>query len=272
MITGSIVTYHNSEDDIKKVIDSFLGFGLDSILFIVDNSSNDSLSSLSNNIRIRYIYNNENIGFGAAHNVAFKEAYKLGSSYHILLNPDIYFSSTIISVLIKKMNLDSTIGLIMPKIVYPNGQTQYLCKLLPTPKDLILRRFIPFKKIKEKHEVRYELRFFSYNKEVEIPVLSGCFMIIRTSVLKRVNGFDEQFFMYLEDVDLCRRIGKISKLIYFPEVKVTHNYEKGSYSNSKLLLFHIKSAIRYFNKWGWMFDKERIKINKKALQKLKYKG
>ena len=159
----------------------------------------------------------------------------------------------------------------MPKIVYPNGSTQHLCKLLPTPKDLILRRFIPFEKNKKRLENRYELRFFSYNTEAEIPVLSGCFMMIRTSILKDVNGFDQRFFMYLEDVDLCRRIGEVSRLIYYPEVKIVHNYEKGSYKNKRLLTYYVKSPIKYFNKWGWLLDKERSRINKRALRKLKYK-
>ena len=58
------------------------------------------------------------------------------------------------------------------------------------------------------------------------------------------------------------------KSIYYPEVSVFHEYEKGSYKNSKLLRYHLLSAARYFNKWGWFFDKERSKINKNILKKL----
>ena len=271
LITGSLVVYHNSKEDIKKVIDSFLGYGSTSILIIIDNSVNDSLKTLCRDPRVRYVFNNANLGFGAAHNIAFKMAYQLNSEYHILLNPDVYFEPSIIRDLITKMELDTSIGLLMPKIVYPNGETQYLCKLIPSPKDLILRRFIPFKKIKKKLQNRYELQFFSYEEEAEIPVLSGCFMFIRTSVLKRVKGFDERFFMYLEDVDLCRRIGRISRLVYYPKVETVHNYEKGSYKNRKLLLYHIKSAIKYFNKWGWVLDNERTRINKRTLNRLNYR-
>ncbi|MFT7071900.1 glycosyltransferase family 2 protein [Patiriisocius sp. Uisw_017] len=269
LITASLVVYHNSKEDIKKVIDSFLGYGSTSILFIVDNSASDSLSALCSDSRVKYIFNNTNVGFGAAHNIAFNGAYQLESDYHILLNPDVYFDPSIIKDLIYKTESDASIGLLMPKIVYPNGDTQNLCKLIPSPKDLILRRFIPFKGIKKRLENRYELRFYCYNEEAEIPILSGCFMMIRTSVLKKVEGFDERFFMYLEDVDLCRRIGKISRLVYYPKVEIVHNYEKGSYKNKKLLSYHIKSAIKYFNKWGWAFDKERSRINKKTLLNLK---
>ena len=141
--------------------------------------------------------------------IACKEAYKLKSSYHILLNTDVYFKPWIIEELIKKANSDTTIVLLMPKIVSLIGSTQHLCKLLPTPKDLILRRFYPLKN-KKRLKNRYKLHFLSCNTEAEIPVLSGCFIIVRTSILKNVKGFNHRFFMYLEDVDICRRIGQIS--------------------------------------------------------------
>ncbi|UAM97191.1 glycosyltransferase family 2 protein [Polaribacter litorisediminis] len=271
LLTASLVVYHNAKEDIKKVIDSFLGYGSKSVLFIIDNSANDSLKVLCDNSRVVYVFNDKNIGFGAAHNIAFNKAYQLESEYHILLNPDVYFKPSIIKDLIHKAASDLSIGLLMPKVIYPNGNTQHLCKLIPSPKDLILRRFIPFKGMKKRLENRYELRFFSYDEEAEIPVLSGCFMMIRTSILKTVNGFDDRFFMYLEDVDLCRRVSGVSRLVYYPKVSIVHNYEKGSYKSKKLLSYHIQSAIKYFNKWGWFFDAERSKINHKTLLKLNYK-
>lgn len=269
LITGSIVTYHNYIDDIQKVIESFLKYSSDSILFIVDNSSNQLLSELCEDSRIKYIYNNANIGFGAAHNIAIKKAISVNSKYHIILNPDIYFTAGVIENLENKLNSNSEIGLVMPKIIYPNGDTQYLCKLLATPFDLLLRRFIPIRSILEKRNYKYEFRFSDYNSEMDVPSLSGCFMFVRTAILKEVGGFDERYFMYLEDLDLCRRIGEVSKTLYYPEVEVTHAYEKGSYKNKKLLWFHISSAIKYFNKWGWFWDNKRVKSNKKALLQFK---
>ena len=265
MITGSIVIYHNSECDIKKVIDSFLGDNNKVLLFVIDNSSNDSLSKLCNDFRIRYIFNNKNLGFGAAHNIAFNKAYELNSKYHFLLNPDITFNPSIVNCLVKKANSDNKIGIIMPRIIYPDGSIQHLCKLLPTPFDLIIRRFLPNNNLKNSLKSKYELHFISQTKEAEIPCLSGCFMLLRSSILKQIGGFDERYFMYLEDVDLCRQMGSVSKLIYYPHYSVIHNYEKGSYTNKKLRNFHISSAIKYFNKWGWLFDQKRKRINNKIL-------
>ena len=91
LLTASLVVYHNAKDDIKKVIDSYLGYSSTSILFVVDNSADTSLKELCKDSRIRYTFNDANIGFGAAHNLAFQKAYQLDSDYHILLNPDVYF-------------------------------------------------------------------------------------------------------------------------------------------------------------------------------------
>ena len=93
-------------------------------------------------------------------------------------------------------------------------------------------------------------------------------MFIRTAALRQAGLFDERFFMYMEDVDLSRRIHKHYRTVYYPEVSVFHQHEKGSYKNITLLKYHVQSAIRYFNKWGYFFDKDRQEINKKILKKL----
>jgi GT2 family glycosyltransferase len=270
VITASIVLFHNKKEDLQKVIGSFLGHKGNVNLILVDNSSNDELSSLANDPRINYIFNNSNLGFGKAHNIALNQAFNLNSDYHIFLNPDIYFSPVIISIILQRFENEESIGLISPKILYKNNEVQFLCKLLPTPIDLIIRRFISIGNIRQKLINKYEMRFFGYDKEIEPPTVSGCFMFIKTSVIKKVGGFDERFFMYLEDVDLSRRIAQVSKVLFYPKVHITHKYEKGSYKQLRLLLYHLSSAIKYFNKWGWVFDKERKLINIQILNQLNY--
>ena len=264
MITASIVSYHHRLNELKKVIDCVLAEQVDK-LYIVDNSSDDRLRELEGTSdRIRYIHS-INRGYGAGHNIAIQEAIELGSTYHVVVNPDIYFEKGVLKKLETYMDASSSVGLVMPRILYPDWELQYLCKLLPSPSDLLFRRFLPWKKYVEKKNRNYELRFTDYNQEMEVPSLSGCFMFIRTSVLKQVRGFDERYFMYAEDLDLCRRIGEVSRTMYYPFVSVFHKYEKGSYKNRKLLKYHICSVVKYFNKWGWFFDFERKKINKRIL-------
>jgi len=270
----SIVLYHNKEEQVKKAIESVLNTDLNITLYLVDNSSTDSLRELERiDKRIVYIFNNSNLGFGKAHNIALKKSIEKNIPYHLVLNPDVYFEKGVLEELYNFMEANKDVGLAMPKVLYPDGNIQYLCKLLPTPLDLFGRRFLnfgPFKKIVEKRNEVYELRFTGYDKLMEVPYLSGCFMFIRTEVLKKVGLFDERFFMYLEDTDLSRRIHRIAKTVYYPYVHIYHEYGKGSYKSLKLLYYHIKSAIKYFNKYGWFFDKEREEINKKILNKLSW--
>lgn len=271
-LSASIVLYQTDLTPLKKVIDSYFACKSEALqLFLVDNSPTDVLKSVVTmypDKEIYYIFNNENMGYGKAHNIAIKKSMEQGLSYHIVLNPDIVIQEGALEKLTFYMNEHPEVGNIMPKIIYPNGQLQYLCKLLPSPIDLIFRRFIPFKKWRDKINQKYELHSFRYDKKINIPNLSGCFMFLRTEALEKVGLFDENIFMYLEDIDLNRRIHRAYKTIFFPEAVVVHEYQKASYKNIKLLKVHIKSAIYYFNKYGWFFDKERKIINAQTLQEI----
>lgn len=267
MITISIVLYNHSFEEIEQLITPFLKHEIIRNIYLIDNSetSNTRFSTLP----INYIYTGSNLGYGKAHNIAIKKSIEQNTKYHIVLNPDIESGIEVLLGLLDYMESHSEVGLCMPNIVYPDYQRQYLCKLLPTPFDLIFRRFIPTRHLKKYHENKFELKKANYNCDFYAPSLSGCFMFMRTSILQRINGFDERFFMYCEDLDLCRRINHFSDLRYVPSDPVIHHYTKGSYKISKLLIYHIKSAIQYFNKWGWFLDNERKIINKKALSQFK---
>ena len=271
-LSASIVLYQTNLTPLKKVIDSYFACKSEALqLFLIDNSPTDVLKSVVTmypDKEIHYIFNNENMGYGKAHNIAIKKSMEQGLPYHIVLNPDIVIQEGALEKLTFYMNEHPEVGNIMPKIIYPDGQLQYLCKLLPSPIDLIFRRFIPFKKWRDKINQKYELHSFRYNKKINIPNLSGCFMFLRTKALEKVGLFDENIFMYLEDIDLNRRIHRDYKTIFFPEAVVVHEYQKASYKNIKLLKAHIKSAIYYFNKYGWFFDKERRIINAQTLQEI----
>jgi GT2 family glycosyltransferase len=108
-----------------------------------------------------------------------------------------------------------------------------------------------------------------YNKELNVPILSGCFSLFRVDALKDVGLYDEKFFMYFEDFDLSRRINSKYKTIYYPEVSIIHAHERGAAKSFRLFKVFVKSAIIYFNKYGWFFDFERKKINKSVLKNLK---
>ena len=229
----------------------------------MDNSpvSNEQLTLWD--IPAEYIYGHGNVGYGSGHNIALKKAMELGSVFHFVLNPDISFEDGELQKMIDRICDDKEIGQLMPKVINPDGSLQYLCKLLPTPLDLVIRRFAvgPIKRIAKARADEFELRFTGYKKEMNVPFLSGCFMLFRVSALQKIGLFDESFFMYGEDIDLTRRMHSKYKTIFFPDAVVIHDHAKESYKNIQMLWMHSINVGKYFNKWGWFLDSERKKIN-----------
>lgn len=273
MITASIVLYKTNRKDVETILLCSLESCIEKI-YIVDNSPTPDLKAFienlsSGNKKVEYIYGQGNIGFGRGNNIAIQKAITVGSTYHLVLNPDIIFEPSVIAELVEYMGKCNDVGQLLPKVTYPDGSLQYLCRLLPTPFDMFGRRLLPSSWMK-KRNARYEMHFSGYNETFNAPTLSGCFMLLKTSILKRVGLFDEQFFMYFEDNDLTRRIHQVSKTVYYPKVTIIHNHASEHRHNKFLLKESIKSAIKYFNKWGWFFDKERRMVNDETIKSFKY--
>ena len=259
----SIVAYKNDPQEIKNVLASALITSLKVKLILVDNSPTDDLRVLCSDDRVEYVFNGKNLGFGGGHNSALRRS---SGEYHLVLNPDVTFGEGVLERLYNFMNSNPSVGLLMPKVLNLDGSIQHLCRRVPTPLDLIARRFLPasFKAIIRKRLDWHELKDCSYDQTMDVPCLSGCFMFIRNSILSGSGLFDQRFFMYLEDVDLSRRIHSISRTIYFPHVEVIHGFKKASYKHASHLFQHVKSTILYFNKWGWFFDPVRNQANRDA--------
>lgn len=266
MINISIVIYNHPFIEIEHLVILLASSPKVNELFLIDNSAerNDVFLTLPST----YVFNGKNLGYGKAHNIAIRRTIEQNIPYHLVINPDIQFDGDALVELVDFMDKNKDVGLLMPKIIYPDGSVQYLCKLLPKPSDLIYRRFLPPKWTRKSNNL-FELRHSGYNKMMEVPYLSGCFMLLRTEVLKEVGLFDERYFMYPEDIDLSRRIHRKYRTIFYPNVKIIHHHVQGSYVSNKLLLIHMWNIAKYFTKWGWIFDKERKKVNEETLNKLK---
>ncbi len=266
-IIASIVTYKNDKTILAKTIASFLNSGLKNYLYVIDNSPTIALKEICTLKNVEYVFNNDNLGFGAGHNIALRKM-SGQTKYSLVLNPDVYFDQGTLEKLFDFMEKNENVGLVLPKVLYPDGSLQYLCRLLPDPFDMILRKIdIKFlNPLLNSRKSRYELKFADYNKPMDAPYLSGCFMFLRTNILEKIGVFDERFFIYFEDVDLSRRIHKHYRTVYFPDAVITHGYQRGSNKDSQLLKYLVSSGIKYFNKWGWFFDNERKSVNSKTLK------
>lgn len=263
MLVVSIVLYQHEQRLLELVLQGLLASKVTRQIVLVDNGGCDWAARLDQP-RISYIKAPSNKGYGAGHNLALHSV-TTSPEYFLVCNPDIIVPTGGLDQLVELVkSLEG--GLFMPNIVYPDGSRQELCKLLPSPLNLFARRFWPA--LAEKLDDRYMLRDADYTQRFFAPSLSGCFMLMRFAALKAENGFDERYFMYMEDVDLSRRLASRFGSWFIPQVTVIHEFQKASYKNPVLLKAHVKSAIRYFCKWGWMVDTERGTLNRRCLAEL----
>ena len=246
----SIVLYKHDFAFVEHLISCLLENESVANIFLIDNSPTASQEFKSLNInKLTYIHAQKNKGYGAGNNIAIRKTILKGIPYHLVLNPDIELKGADLDHLISYMEEHPDVGHLMPKMLNSDGSIQYLCKRLPTPFDLIIRRFLPENWFTKRRDW-FEMRDTGYNQIMDVPYLSGSFMLLRTSALKEVGLFDERFFMYPEDIDLTRRIGAKYRTIFYPEVSVIHHHEKASYKSVKLLIIHVWNIMKYFWKWG----------------------
>ena len=282
MITASIVTYNNNLLDLEGILRSLLispvqkvwiidhsdeFMGLEDELLEYKRRDEEFLRHEGRGFKLDYI-KEENKGYGSGHNVALRKAMEEGSQYHLVVNPDVWFGAEVIPALWRLMEDDYSIAQVMPKVLFLNGSVQRLAKLLPTPLDLFCRFFVPEGFFTRRND-RFELRHSGYDKEMNVPFLSGCFMFLRVSALKTEGIFDERFFMYMEDVDITRRLHAKYKTLFYPSFSIYHRFSRLSYHKWHLSLVHMASVIKYFNKWGWIYDGSRRRFNKTILKELK---
>lgn len=265
-IISSIVIYKHTLKDLEKTLNSLSSSSHIKKIILVDNYSSSWAEAYAfSNSRIIYIKSKGNFGFGYGHNLAIKK-YASSCDYFLVCNPDIYFDQLEFDDFVSFVKTRNE-GLFIPKIVYENGENQFGARLIPSVLDLFARRFSP--KLAAKLDKRYLLKDISIPDPVSMPYLSGCFMLFNSKMLQELNGFDERFFMYMEDVDLSRRCASRFGTIYYPKAHVVHIHEKASHKDHKLFRAHLKSTVQYFNKWGWVLDFDRIRINKSTLKQFK---
>lgn len=260
MLNVSIVTYHTAEDELRSCLRS-LGSPAVRHIYIIDNGREERLRRLTEGIpRLTYIPA-DNPGYGAAHNIAMRRTLADGVPYHLVLNSDVRFDPDVLTRLVAVMEARPEVGQLQPRVTYPDGRLQYTVRRLPTPLDVIGRRFLPAALMRRRDD-RYLLKNLDHNVEYNVPYHQGSFMLLRSDALRDAGFFDERFFMYPEDIDLTRRIHARHVTLYYPAETIIHDHRAGSYHNMRLLRIHIVNMIRYFNKWGWLCDPGRRAANR----------
>jgi GT2 family glycosyltransferase len=188
---------------------------------------------------LKYIHADKNIGFGRGHNKAVKFIKK--ADIHLVLNPDINFEPTALEEFLEWFIEEKDVVLAIPKVLYPDGSFQHVVRDIPTPITLFKRKLNNFSD--EWSEDRLQ-------DITEIPFAHGCFFAFDYNVYRQLNGFEEKYFMYMEDIDIWIRAKKYGKTLYNPYYKIYHEHRKGSSKSLKLFIYHLVSAIKFFRKYS----------------------
>jgi GT2 family glycosyltransferase len=247
----SIVLYRTPAAIVAPLVHALLEQGAASV-YLVDNSgeSFDAFQDWPPLERVQTMSPGRNLGYGAGNNLAIRDSTPR-HKYHLICNPDITLGPGVLAALCAMMDLRPEVGLCMPRVVGTDGELHHLAKRSPVALDYLSRLFPP-RSWSLRRRARLEMRDRSYEEEMEADCLSGCFMMFRSEILAKLGGFDERFFLYFEDFDLSRRAQRVATNLYFPQAQVVHVHAREHRRSLRVRMHFIMSAIRYFNKWGWL--------------------
>ena len=192
-----------------------------------------------------------NIGYGAGHNLAVG---RFACDFHLILNPDVLVAEDALFQGLTFLVSYPDIGLLAPRVLDENGNTQYLCKRYPSVLDLLLRGFgsplicQAFRKRLNRYELRDQLGDAVVR---DVPIASGCCMLFRDSVLRRLHGFCPAYFLYFEDFDISLRLAAIARIAYVPSMRITHFGGFAARKGARHIGMFMHSAMKFFNRHGW---------------------
>lgn len=226
----------------------------ESEVILVDNASHDGSAQAAARkfLRLKVIYNSTNLGFGTANNVGFAQAQ---GRYVLLVNPDVQLNAATLAVMLDFMEAYPQAGICGPTVLESDGVTisPWCARRDPHPWDVFceyafLTRLFP----RQHFFARYVMGDWDHASNREVDALTGACMLVRRKVIEQAGGFDEQFFMYGEDLDWCRRIRRAGwRVWYVATAEVQH---EGAHSTRQSCdhgsRWSLESYLRYFRTWG----------------------
>jgi GT2 family glycosyltransferase len=226
-------------------------------IIVVDNNSGDGVGEMLKEKypQVKFIQTGKNSGFAAGNNAGIKQAQ---GKYIMILNPDITVLNNSIEKMVAFMEANSDIGLAGPRLVNPNGTFQISCRTFIETKHIILLR-TPLSKLAFAQKILAKHLMTDFDRLSNQPVdcLHGACLIARKSAIDKIGLFDERYFMYVEDIDWCRRFWDANYKVYFiGEAQMVHLLEKASdhgtwnfWKLDKTTRWHIASWIKYIFKY-----------------------
>lgn len=239
IISISIVSHGHSSylvhllDDLNKCIGACI-----EVIITFNIPETHSLKFDDYSFSVKVLHNQTPKGFSANHNAAFKIC---SGNYFIVLNPDIRFSSFDLSNLLKIADEPQT-GVVGPLVVSSNGEVEDSARVFPTVRSLLQRFF-------NRSSLNLDYSF-KYKKVQSVDWLAGMFLLFRRDVFLKIEGFDQRYFLYCEDIDICKKLEQIfldRKIVL--NFKIVHYAQRKSQTLSWLFAIHVVSHLKYFIKW-----------------------
>ena len=235
LVTISIVS-HGQIDLIVKLFDDIAAYlSLDQFEVILTLNLPETLPFLESDYAfLKMIISNQNpLGFGANHNQAFTHATGV---FFCVLNPDIRFNADPFPILLASLN-DPAIAVVAPQIFGSDNLLEESARKFPTPYKIVCKALGGYKA----HD------YLITEHAIQSDWLGGMFMLLPSKVFTKVTGFDERYFLYYEDVDLCARLIMLGyKVVLNPQATVFHYAQRASHQNFKYFRWHLLSMLRFF--------------------------
>jgi GT2 family glycosyltransferase len=256
-----IIVSFNTKDILRECLESVMreSDGLQIEILVVDNHSSDGSPEMveSEFPSVRVLRSTINLGFGAANNLAIQAA---GGRYVILLNSDAFLCPGSLKAAVNNMNLHPEVALAGARLVGRDFSWQPSARMFPSVfNDALVLTGLAARFPKSRFFGHFDRTWADPSEPAQVDWVPGAFSIFRAQVLDRVGLFDPRFFMYSEEVDLCRRIKKAGYQVwYWPDVQVIHiggessrqvkNLELSSSGSTQLVLWRMRSTLLYYRK------------------------
>lgn len=250
ILSACIVLYHCG-DELAQALRCLQDADLEVDVFLADNSPEDLTAEKMQWLfpGVKVLPQKGNIGFGKANNAVLPY---LESRYHLIMNPDVTFDPGLLSRMVAYMESHPGIAILTPRVMNEDGSEQYL------PKKRISVHYLLGGLLEHLGGVfrRWRNEFTMADMDVRYPVpvefATGCFLLIRTEVFLRLNGFDPRFFLYQEDSDISRRVleERLGSIVYHPDMHVTHRWARENTRTFRGRMRQVRSVLKYFRKWG----------------------
>ena len=267
----SVVLYSSDMVLLNEVIDSLskacmhasraceLTCALDLVNNKPDDEHKEAISTLARSaatehLSVAFIDAGVNGGYGAGNNISIRR--HKDADYHLVLNPDVLIQEDALTNALAYVESNLDVGLLTPQVKGLDGMMHHLCKRNPTLLDMFIRSISSplLNRLFLKRNFRYEMREYDYLDVIRpVPYPTGCFMLFRRSILDRIGGFDESYFLHYEDADVGRQISQVSEAAYVPSVVVLHKWSRDTHKSWRMRWITINSGLRYWRKWGGVF-------------------